>query len=372
MRLHLLGIPHTVTTREFTSCAFTQKVWKFSRMLRPFGWEIVHYGVAGSDSGATYDVVLMDQDEHQQLLGHPYHAQNTSGGGFYGDDAVDNNAVYRQWNLYARDELKERVMPGDLILLPFGHAHAAAIRGLPVLSAGAGAIESGIGYYDTLLPWRIYESEAVRHGCLGKEGRFGVSAESPRLEFVAPNSYALSDWPSGPGGEPVVFLGRLTMGKGVSLVLEIARQRPDVPFLIAGQGDITAFGALPQNVQYVGPLTTERAAFLGNARAVIAPSRYAEPFCGTVVEAALCGTPAITSDFGAFTETVEQGITGYRCQTVRQWVEAVDKVQDLRRTTVRARAQMLYSLDSVGRRYDEIFRVVQERVEAGVFPATGW
>lgn len=372
MRLHLLAIPHTVTHPDFTSCAFTQKVWRFSRMMRPHGWEIVHYGIEGSDSGATEDVVLMTQEEHQNLLGHPYHQQNQSGGGFYGDDAVDNNSVYRAWNLYARDEMRDRVAPCDLILLPFGHAHAAAIRGLPVLAAGAGAIESGIGYYDTLLPWRIYESEAVRHGALGKEARYGVSGDSPRLEFVVPNYYNPDEWPEGSGGDAVVFLGRLTEGKGIRLLLDIARARPDVPFKIAGQGSIEPFGDVPPNVEVIGPLTHERAAYLGNARAIIAPSRYSEPFCGVVVEAALCGTPAITSDFGAFTETVDQGLTGFRCQTMRQWCEAIDQAGDLSRRYTRLRAQTLYSTDRVGMMYDRVLRVVKDRVDAGAFPHLGW
>jgi glycosyltransferase involved in cell wall biosynthesis len=369
MRLHLLGIPHTLTTKAFAHCAFTQKVYKFPRMLRPLGYEVIHYGVAGSDSGADVDVVLMEQDEHLNLLGHPYHAH---GGGFYGDDANSESPLYKQWNLYARDALKEYVQPGDCILLPFGHAHASAIRGLSVLKAGASAIESGIGYYDTLLPWRIYESEAVRHGCMAKEGRHGVTMESQRLEFVVPNSYDVDEWPEGPGGDEVVFLGRLTEGKGIRLILELARMRPDQRFALAGQGDVSLFGDVPSNVRVLGPLTAERAAYLGNAKAIIAPSRYVEPFCGTVVEAALCGTPAITSAFGAFTETVAHNRTGYRCQTMREFSDALDKVGDLNRKDIRARARRLYGLRSVGRAYDAVFQVVKERTEAGAFPTRGW
>jgi len=115
MRLHLLGIPHTVTTKAFAHCAFTQKVYKFARMMTPLGYEVIHYGVEGSDSGATEDVVLMSQEEHQRLLGHPYHADKTA---FFGSDAEAGNAVYTQWNLYARDELKQRVEPGTLFWPP--------------------------------------------------------------------------------------------------------------------------------------------------------------------------------------------------------------------------------------------------------------
>lgn len=369
MRLHLLSIPHTVTTKAFAHCAFTQKVYKLPRMMRPLGYEVIHYGVAGSDSGADVDVTLMEQDEHQALLGHPYHADPTA---FFGNDAHAESNVYRQWNLNARDALKEYVQPGDCILLPFGHAHASAVRDLPVLKAGASAVESGIGYYDCLLPWRIYESEAVRHGVMAKEGRYGVTKDSGRLEFVVPNSYEVDEWPAGPGGDAIVFLGRFTEGKGIPRILELARLRPNVRFRLAGQGDISVFGDLPRNVEVVGPLTDERAAFLGSARAIIAPSGYVEPFAGAVVEAALCGTPAITSAFGAFTETVAQDRTGYRCQTTAQFLDAIDRVRALDRKDVRARARRLYGMRSVAKAYDAAFQVIQERTIAGAFPTAGW
>jgi glycosyltransferase involved in cell wall biosynthesis len=367
-----MSIPHTVTRGDFAHCAFTTKCLRFSRMMRPYGFEVIHYGVDGSDSGATADVILMGQDEHQELLGHPYHAQHATGG-MYGDDANADSLLYKQWNLYAREELKERVQPGDLILLPFGHAHAPAIRDLPNLKAGAGAVESGIGYYDTLLPWRIYESEAVRHAAMGKEGRYGVHESSQRLEYVVPNYYDPADWPEGQGGDAIVYLGRLTEGKGLRLLLELARQRPDVPFKIAGSGKLDpSWGDIPPNVEVLGPLTHERAAYLSNARAILAPSRYVEPFCGTVVEAALTGTPAITSNFGAFTETVEHGVTGYRCQTMREWLRAIDAVADLSRDAVRERAVAKYSLTAVGRMYADVFPELSDAALAGRFPLTGW
>jgi glycosyltransferase involved in cell wall biosynthesis len=244
---------------------------------------------------------------------------------------------------------------------------------LPVLSAGAGAIESGIGYYETLLPWRIWESYAARHASMGREGRHGVSMESTRLEFTVPNYYDVTEWPATTGDRseaPVVFMGRLTEGKGIATVLEVAARRPDVRFQIIGQGDAGAW-AIPQNVEVLGSMGPERAALLGQARAIIAPSRYIEPFCGSVVEAQLCGTPAITSDFGAFAETVQHGITGFLCQTVNQFTAAVDRVLGLERDTIAKRARKLYAMERVGRLYDDAFEVVRQRLDDGGFPK-GW
>jgi glycosyltransferase involved in cell wall biosynthesis len=150
----------------------------------------------------------------------------------------------------------------------------------------------------------------------------------------------------------------------------VAARRPDVRFQIIGQGDAGAW-AIPQNVEILGSMGPERAALLGQARAIIAPSRYIEPFCGSVVEAQLCGTPAITSDFGAFAETVQHGITGFHCQTVGQFTAAVDRVLNLDREKVARRARKLYAMERVGRLYDDAFEVVRQRLADGVFPL-GW
>lgn len=352
--LHLLGIPHTITSREFSHCAFTGKVLRFAPMMRPHGYRVVHYGTEGSTSGADLDVPVMSLADHRALLGHEYHV------GRYASDAEQSSPLYRQWNHDVRDALREHTASGDLILLPFGHAHAAAIRNLDILAGGSiGVIESGIGYLDCFSPWRIYESEAVRHTVMAIENRHVVRRIRPHIEMVAPNYYDPADWPEGPGGDALVFAGRLVVGKGLALILALAAHRPDREFWIAGQGNINDWPALPRNVKYVGVLGADtRAAFFGSARAILAPSLYVEPFCGVVVEAAFCGTPAITSPFGAFTETVQEGVTGYRplSLSVEAWSDAIDALDRLDRGVVAARARALYSTERVGALYDSHFQ----------------
>ena len=53
MKLHVLAIPHTVTSKEYLSCAFTQKVLKFCKMMNPH-YEIIHYGHEKSDVICIY------------------------------------------------------------------------------------------------------------------------------------------------------------------------------------------------------------------------------------------------------------------------------------------------------------------------------
>ena len=87
--------------------------------------------------------------------------------------------------------------------------------------------------------------------------------------------------------------------------------------IIAGTGDLKDIGynTIPSHVSCVGYCGVEqRRILMRDARAILGPSLYVEPFGNMVVEGYFSGTPAITSDWGGFVDTVIPGITGYRCR----------------------------------------------------------
>ncbi|MFZ1935353.1 MAG: glycosyltransferase [Thermoguttaceae bacterium] len=62
------------------------------------------------------------------------------------------------------------------------------------------------------------------------------------------------------------------------------------------------------NIEYIGCIgPKQRAKEMGQAKAVFVPTESAEPFGNVTVEAQFCGTPVITTDWGAFPETAEHG-----------------------------------------------------------------
>lgn len=366
MRLHLLSIPHTVTDETFSHCAFTGKVARFSPMLRAQGYEVIHYGVAGAVSGATQDVELLTTEEHLALLGVSRYHENPAR--LVGMDAYYDRPVYRQFNHDARAALRERLEPGDVICLPFGAAHAAAIDGLPLVESGAVvAVETGIGYPNPCTLHRVYESEAWRHWIMGHEHRSGQPMGSKRMEWVIPNYYDVGAWQHIAAYTPseatrVVYFGRIEDVKGVALIPQLAAARPEWEFIICGQGNPEPFLTQP-NVTYMAPLHgTARAQLLASARAVVCPSQYVEPFCGVNVEAQLCGTPVLTTDFGAFTETVVHGVTGYRCRTLGQWLTALEAAPSLDSSYIAAHAAARYGMDAVGPMYRRVFEEIAERL----------
>jgi SAM-dependent methyltransferase len=134
--------------------------------------------------------------------------------------------------------------------------------------------------------------------------------------------------------------------------------------VLHGQGDPTPW-AHP-TIEYRGPISgRERSAFLRNARALLAPTVFTEPFCGMAVEAMLCGTPVVAVDYGAMTETVTEGVMGYRCHTLQDWIDAIDAVGDLDRRTIATIARAKWSLEACGKRYDKIFRQLNDLYRRG-------
>lgn len=340
MRLHLVGIFHTQSTDEYSHCAFTGKAMRFPKMMQAQGYEVIEYSNEGSQAGATEHVTMLNEIEFKNLYG----KRKTTD--FHGDDACVGSKGHQLFEERLIVEMRKRLKSGDIICHPFGNAHQILTEKFP----DHHHVETGIGY-PTLMPnsFRIFESYAWMHYHQGKENRQGKN-----YEWVVPNYFDLDEWEvNEKSGEYLAFLGRICSAKGMDTILEIAKYSP-WPIIIHGQGDPTPWNH--PNIQYRGPITGKaRSEFLRNARAALMPTNFTEPFGGSGVEAMLCGTPLISVDYGAFTETVIDGVTGYRCHTLQDWLEAIHNVENLNRTAIAKITRLNYSLKACGKKYNKIF-----------------
>jgi glycosyltransferase involved in cell wall biosynthesis len=115
------------------------------------------------------------------------------------------------------------------------------------------------------------------------------------------------------------------------------------------------------NIEYIGCIgAEERAREMGHAKAVFVPSEYAEPFGNVAVEAQICGAPVITTDFGAFPETVEHGCNGWRCRTLDHFIWAAENLRQFDPAHNSQRAASLYSMEAVKPRYREYFEMLSD------------
>jgi glycosyltransferase involved in cell wall biosynthesis len=93
-----------------------------------------------------------------------------------------------------------------------------------------------------------------------------------------------------------------------------------------------------------------------NARAVIFPSAMGEPFGLIVPEAGSCGSAVIGSRDGAIPETIEEGVTGFICDTVEQMIEAVKKTDAISPQACRKRAEQKFSRQAMAENYIKLYR----------------
>jgi glycosyltransferase involved in cell wall biosynthesis len=247
-------------------------------------------------------------------------------------DAMSFRASDPAWtalNQEAEREIRRRLGGGrgEYLCLLGGQAQAP-LAALPISVA-----EYGVGY-EGVLPtsFRAFESYAWMATVYGH--LMGAAAANGSFyDTVIPNCYDPGEFPAGDGeGGYLLYLGRLIPRKGVAILDDLGKR--GLPVLVGGSGEWR-----PQHCAYAGSVgPAERARLLGGARALIAPSLYLEPFGGVVVEAQLCGTPVITTDWGAFPETVLEGVAGYRCRSLADFLDAWVGVGQLDRAAIRERA----------------------------------
>lgn len=119
-------------------------------------------------------------------------------------------------------------------------------------------------------------------------------------------------------------------------------------------------------MKFIGLVTgEEKVELFRNAKALLVPSEYVEPFGIVNIEALSVGTPIITSDFGAFPEIVEQGFNGFRCRTLGDFLEAIKNINKLDRKAISEAARKKYSNQELGKRYDEIIRQIYDLYKDG-------
>jgi glycosyltransferase involved in cell wall biosynthesis len=164
----------------------------------------------------------------------------------------------------------------------------------------------------------------------------------------------------------LAFLGRISPEKRPDRAIEIA-SRSGRQLRIAAKVDaadrdywqecIEPMIRAHSNVEYVGEVDDGgKAAFLGNASALLFPIDWCEPFGLVMIEAMACGTPVIAWRRGAVCEVIDEATTGFIVDSVEQAVAAVDRIGSLDRRTVRRTFERRFTADRMARDYVEIYR----------------
>lgn len=138
-------------------------------------------------------------------------------------------------------------------------------------------------------------------------------AVSKRKARVIPN-FALGSRQRKQKGRYFVYVGLLTEGKGIGIILDAFSGLPEEKLVVVGE---TAKNRLPRayarypNIVFAGRVPNREVyRYLSGAHALICASIFPEVFPTVILEAFSCGVPAIVPDQGVYKEMVRKGKTG--------------------------------------------------------------
>lgn len=334
-RFHVLAVPHTVTSPEFAHCAYTQKVRRFCKFMTEAGHTVYHYGHERSEVLCTEHVPVSDDSSMAAYADWRHTSYNGN----------VNDACSKRFTERTVPEIAKRLKLRDFILCWYGTGHRRIAEAFPK----AIVVEPSVGTFRSFAPFRAFESYALMHHTYGKENIKPRWYDAVIPGFVDSSEYTYlpekEDW--------LLYLGRVQPLKGIKIAIDVA-QRTGRRLKVAGQG---VLDKVPPNVEMLGYADmAQKVDLIARAAALIAPSRYCEPFGYTAIEAAISGTPVICVDWGGFTETVLHGLTGWRCRNMDQFDWAVRHLDQIRPEACRQWAMNNYTTTHARKRYEEYFK----------------
>jgi glycosyltransferase involved in cell wall biosynthesis len=363
-RFHVLGLVHTAINKDYICCAYSQKLKKFCDMVVPRGHHVTLYSNEGADVPCE-NVQIFSEEERAHFFGS--HDRKK----LYDLKWDSNEPYWQRFNDRCIEALRPRVKKGDFILTAAGNVARPIGDAFPGSYSGnqqtVCLAEPFVGYYGIFSRYWAAESHAHREWLMGSLGCKVENNDTAVIEnYWDLRDFEVVDLPHVKAlqtkGPYYIFVGRIIPDKGWGVAVDVCRDI-GARLILCGQGDP---GPLPDHVEFFGPANVqERAALVTGAIGAFCATHFREPFGGTAVEAQLCGTPAITTDHGAFTQTVEER---WRCASHREFIIAARLAMTLtpsERAVIRTSAESKYSLEAIAPKFERFFQRIIDRFGAG-------
>jgi len=177
-----------------------------------------------------------------------------------------------------------------------------------------------------------------------------------------------------PRGGYLAFVGRISPEKRVDRAIRIAAAA-GMPLKIAAKVDrvdqdyfATEIEPLLRSpgVEFIGEIDDRgKQAFLGEARALLFPIDWPEPFGLAMIEAMACGTPVLAFRKGSVDEVVDEGVTGFIVDSEEEAMRRIGALLALDRGRVRRRFDERFSAERMAADYLAVYESLLESGRSG-------
>lgn len=163
------------------------------------------------------------------------------------------------------------------------------------------------------------------------------------------------------------FLGRMSPEKGPLEAIEIAK-KARINLIMAAKVDTVDKSYFEEKVaplidgkqiQFIGEVDhAGKVEFLKNAKALIAPIQWEEPFGLFFIEAMVCGTPVISMKRGSVPEIVLDKKTGFICNNIDEAIEGAKRVGNIDRKKCYEHVRDNFSAEKMAENYINAYKKV--------------
>jgi len=167
-----------------------------------------------------------------------------------------------------------------------------------------------------------------------------------------------------------VFLARMSPTKGPVQAIQIAK-KAGVKLIMAAKVDATDEEYFKKEVEplidneqikFIGEVDhAEKVELLGNAKALIAPIQWEEPFGLFFIEAMICGTPVISMRRGSVPEIILDKKTGFICDSLDEAVEKIKDVGLINRRFCREHVKKNFSSEIMAQNYVAVYEKILKK-----------
>ncbi len=164
----------------------------------------------------------------------------------------------------------------------------------------------------------------------------------------------------------LLFVGRISIEKGVHLAIEAAK-RLNLPLIIAAKLEVTSKadveyfekyvrGELNDKIKWIGEVDEKtRNKLMSKALCFLHPVTWAEPFGLTLIEAMACGCPVVAIGKGSIPEIIANGITGYVVKDLEEMMAAILNIENINRLVCRSYSIKNFDASRMVEGYEAIY-----------------